>query len=82
MELPKDIGEKTMTMAETMAEKHRQQGIQQGVQQGIQQGMQLGSYEEKLRIARKLLYAKMKHSDIMAITGLTEKELMDLEILV
>jgi recombination-promoting nuclease RpnB len=40
---------------------------------------QRGRYEERMRIARKLLHSKMKPEDIIALTDLTEKELINLE---
>ncbi len=57
-ELPKDIGEKTMTLAE----RHTQMGIQQGIQQG--------SREEKIHIAHNLLREGVEPALVAKTTGL------------
>ncbi|MGL5677346.1 MAG: Rpn family recombination-promoting nuclease/putative transposase [Cellulosilyticaceae bacterium] len=57
-----------------------QKGIQQGIQKGIQQGIQQGMIEEKKKIARNLIKAKMTDEQIIAITGLGQAEIMELRM--
>ena len=55
-----------------------QQGIQQGMQQGMQQGLKQGSRNEKISIAKKLLEENIDINIISNSTGLTIKEISDL----
>ena len=58
----------------------RQEGMQQGIQQGMQQGRQEGMQQEKLHIAKNMLY--QLHLDMTAVskaTGLSIAEIIKLQ---
>ena len=57
-----------------------QQGMQQGMRQGVQQGIQEGMQQEKLHIAKNMLY--QLHLDMTAVskaTGLSIAEITKLQ---
>jgi len=55
-----------------------EQGIEQGIQQGIQQGIEQGTEQAKMKIAKNMLNLKMKISEIVQITGLSEEAIRKL----
>ena len=50
-----------------------------GIKQGIEQGIDLGETNKAIEIAKKALKNKMPIEDIMDYTGLTEKEIQELQ---
>lgn len=65
-----DKWEQAMIKKEAI-EQGRQEGIQQGIQQGIEQGIERGVKE----VAKKLLTENVSIDIIVAVTGLTKKEI-------
>ncbi|WP_235596381.1 Rpn family recombination-promoting nuclease/putative transposase, partial [Leptospira weilii] len=69
--------ELTMTTAERLISEGIQQGIEQGIEKGIEQGIE----QEKLETAGKMLKKGIDLKTILEITGLTEQDLRDSDIL-
>ena len=51
---------------------------EEGLQQGLQQGEQLGEHRKAIAIAKNMLAEGMSPQAIQKLTGLPEKEVMDL----
>ena len=49
-----------------------------GLELGIKEGKKLGVKERNIEVAKNLLELQMKISDIIKVTGLSEKEINDL----
>ena len=56
-----------------------EQGIKQGVEQGIKQGVEQGERNKSCEVAKKALQAGIPVKTISLMTGLTEKEIKDLQ---
>ena len=56
-----------------------QQGRQEGMQQGVQQGVQQGREEERRQVALSMLKRSLDVSLIVAVTGLSEAEIIKLK---
>ena len=56
----------------------REQGKEEGLQQGLQQGLEQGIKQSKIEIAKKSLEKKLPMETISEITGLSIKEIQDL----
>ena len=55
-----------------------QLGMQEGMQQGMQRGMQQGIQQEKLHIAKNMLFSNEAKEKIQQFTGLSWKEIEEL----
>ena len=55
-----------------------QQGLEQGLQQGLEQGLEQGIKQSKIEIAKKSLEKKLPMETISEITGLSIKEIQEL----
>jgi predicted transposase/invertase (TIGR01784 family) len=51
---------------------------EEGLQQGLQQGLEEGEHRKAIAIAKNLLAEGMSPQTIQRLTGLPEKEVMDL----
>ena len=60
-------------------EEGMQQGRQEGMQQGVQQGVQQGREEERRQVALSMLKRSLDVSLIVAVTGLSEAEIIKLK---
>ncbi len=58
----------------TLAQQLEQKGLQQGLQQGIEQG----KYRKAIAIAKNLLNDGTSPQAVQRLTGLSEKEVMEL----
>ena len=56
-----------------------QKGIQDGMKQGIEQGIEQGKYKANMQIAKNMLERNMDVKVISEITGLNEKEILELK---
>ena len=56
----------------------REQGKEEGLQQGLQQGLEQGIKQSKIEIAKKSLEKKLPMETISEITGLSIREIQDL----
>lgn len=68
-------GEKIMTILQEREQKGIQQGIELGLQQGIEQGIEQGIF----KVVKNAISRGMETKDIVAITGLTEKEIEEIK---
>ena len=59
-------------------EEGLQQGREQGLQQGLQQGLEQGIKQSKIETAKKSLEKNLPLETISEITGLSIKEIQDL----
>ena len=69
-----------ISITQAIGQEYKQQGIQEGMQQGMQQGRQEGMQQEKLHIAKNMLY--QLHLDMTAVskaTGLSKAEIIKLQ---
>lgn len=73
-ELAPELGDKFMTLRE----QWEAEGIQKGIQQGMQQGFVKGQFEEKLKMAKRLLAEKAALSFIAKVTGLSLQQIEEL----
>ena len=60
-------------------ERATREGMEKGIKQGVEQGIEQGRIQEKKDIAKKMLEEKNDINFITKITGLTEKEIMELK---
>lgn len=73
-------GDKIMpTLAQRLAEKGKKEGIQIGLQEGIQKGLKEGMHKKAVETALSLLNEGMSVKKAAGITGLPEKEVLELK---
>jgi len=60
----------------TIAQRLEQKGLEKGIQLGEQRGFEKGEREATLKIARTMLQSGIVRNTVMAMTGLTEKDLL------
>lgn len=80
------LREHIMTIEQEWRQESRQsgmqegfeKGIEEGIEKGIEKGIEQGIKEEKLRMARRLLAMKLDRATILQASGLTERELQQL----
>jgi len=78
----KQLGEKTMTMAQQLRAEGREQGMQQGMtiaQQWKQEGLEQGLHQGMQQVAKTLLISKLPKSLIAKATGLSLEEIENIE---
>lgn len=67
---------------ERLIEQGREEGIQEGIQEGrqedIQEDIQEGSKDTKFNITKNMLEANISINKIMKITGLSKKEIKEI----
>jgi predicted transposase/invertase (TIGR01784 family) len=56
------------------------EGLEKGLEQGLEQGLAKGRQEEKFEIARKLLSLNFPLPSIQEATGLSQDEIMALQV--
>ena len=56
----------------------REQGLQQGLEQGLEKGLQQGIKQSKIEIAKKSLEKNLPLETISEITGLSIKEIQEI----
>ena len=56
-----------------------EKGISEGISQGITQGITQGIEQNKIENAKKMLKKNMKIEDIIDITGLSKKQIKELQ---
>ena len=61
-------------------EKGLKDGLEQGIEQGIKEGIEQGIEQEKIEIAKNLLSQNVDIEIIKKATGMTEKNIRELEI--
>ena len=71
-------GEKEMNFITMIAEK-RDSFIEEGRKEGVDEGLKKGLKESSIKIAKKLLKKGLNIEEIKEITGLTKKEIHELE---
>ncbi|MDR1481562.1 MAG: hypothetical protein LBI74_02950, partial [Synergistaceae bacterium] len=59
-------------------EKGIEVGMGKGIEEGIEIGMGRGVEKGKFEVARRMLARKMSVSDIVEMTGLSEKDVLSL----
>jgi predicted transposase/invertase (TIGR01784 family) len=57
----------------------RHEGYEEGLEKGKEEGEKIGSQNEKIEIAKKLLTMNMSIDDIVKATGLTKKQIEKLK---
>ncbi len=57
----------------------RQQGMKEGMKEGMRKGIQQGRYKERQQVTLNMLKKKTKISYISEITGLSKKEIKNLQ---
>ncbi len=62
----------------TLINTAKSEGLEEGKKLGIDEGKALGISQGKIEVAKNLLKLQMKISDIAKATGLSEKEIKDL----
>ena len=62
-----------------MNTQHQHQGQKDGIEKGIVQGKEQGIQQEKRNVVIKMLKEKMPIELIEKITGLSEKEILNIE---
>lgn len=67
---------------ERLIEQGREEGIQEGIQEGrqedIQEDIQEGSKDTKFNLTKNMLEANISINKIMKITGLSKKEIKEI----
>lgn len=63
---------------EEMREEGLKQGLEQGLQQGLERGLEQGEKKKQLEITKKLIKLGMSKDDIIFSTGLSLKELEEI----
>jgi len=64
---------------ESMREYGLEQGKKEGLEQGIKEGIKEGERKQSIKIAKKMLEKNEKIEYIIELTGLTEKEIKELQ---
>lgn len=62
----------------TLINAAKSEGLEEGKKLGIDEGKAIGVKERNIEVAKNLLEMQMKISDIIKVTGLSEKEINDL----
>lgn len=70
--------EDIMTLAQQLEQKGLKKGLEQGRKEGREEGREEGRHEEAIEIAKKLLDEGRSPGAVQKLTGLSEKEIMNL----
>ena len=67
------------SMREYGLEQGKKEGIKEGKKEGIKEGIKEGERKQSIKIAKKMLEKNEKIEYIIELTGLTEKEIKELQ---